>query len=231
LEKKITIAIDGYSACGKSTLAKDLAKELGYIFVDSGAMYRAVSLFALRNKAIIDGEVDTNKLIPLLPKIELNFITENGCDSLFLNGENISNEIRENHVASIVSKVAAVKDVRQRLVSAQQKMGEKGGIIMDGRDIGSVVFPNAELKIFVTAKPEVRVLRRFNELSSKGITTTIEEVRKNLEERDYMDSHREESPLIQVEDAIVLDNSNLSKEEQLSLVIKWVKEAQLKHTF
>jgi CMP/dCMP kinase len=227
LEKKLTIAIDGFSACGKSTLAKDLAKILGYVFVDSGAMYRAVSLFALRNNIIVKEEIDLIELHKLLPKIDLKLEKCDGDDIVLLNGEDVSSEIRENHVAKIVSKIAAVKEVRQMLVQLQQKMGEKGGIIMDGRDIGSVVFPNAELKIFVTANKEVRVLRRYNELLSKGITTTLEDVKKNLEERDYMDTNREESPLIKVSDARVLDNSNLTKLEQLQLVINWVNEIGL----
>ncbi len=224
MKKKLTIAIDGFSACGKSTLAKDLAKNLGFVFVDSGAMYRAVSLFALQNNIISNEEIDIPKLILCLPLIDLKFEKSDDKDIILLNGVDVSDEIRQNHVASIVSKIASVKEVRQKLVEIQQKMGEKGGIIMDGRDIGSVVFPNAELKIFVTAQQEVRVMRRFNELSSKGISTSLDEIQKNLEERDYMDTHRAESPLIQVADARVLDNSSLTREEQLEVVKNWVNE-------
>jgi CMP/dCMP kinase len=222
--KKLTIAIDGFSACGKSTLAKDLAKELRYIFIDSGAMYRGVSLFALRNDLIVNGTVDISKLLTLLDRISLSFRRIGEDDCLFLNGENVSEEIRQAKVADVVSKVAAVKEVRQKLVAEQRLMGENGGIIMDGRDIASVVFPNAELKIFVTAHPDIRVQRRFLELKEKGIELTLEEVKKNLEERDYLDTHRAESPLIQVSDARVLDNSELTKSAQLTLVKEWVDE-------
>ena len=214
MNKKITIAIDGHSACGKSTLAKGLAEKLKYIFIDSGAMYRGAALFALRN-GCVNYDLDKSSLLSLLDQLDLSFKNVSGTNCLFLGEENIEDEIRQPHVASIVSKVATVKEVRVKLVAQQQEMGTNGGIVMDGRDIGSVVFPNAELKLFVTASTDVRSKRRFLELQEKGIKQDIEEVEKNLIERDHIDSTREESPLIQVEDAIVLDNSKLSKEEQL----------------
>jgi cytidylate kinase len=220
--KKLTIAIDGFSACGKSTLAKDLAKKLGYIFIDSGAMYRGVALYCLENKLIIEGEPLVGKIIENLNHVQLEFKTIDQQSFLFLNNRNVSTEIRENAVANVVSKIATIKEVRRKLVSEQQKMGEKGGIIMDGRDIASVVFPNAELKLFVIADTTIRTKRRLDELKSKGIESTFEEVEKNLKERDYIDSTRAESPLIQVKDAIVLDNSNLNREEQLNWVLNLV---------
>jgi len=214
VNKKITIAIDGHSACGKSTLAKGMAAKLNYVFIDSGAMYRGAALFALRN-GCLNPELDKNLLLSLLDQLDLSFKNVKGTNCLFLGAENIEDEIRQPHVAAIVSKVATIKEVRVKLVAQQQEMGANGGIVMDGRDIGSVVFPNAELKLFVTASTAIRSKRRFLELQGKGINQDIGEVEKNLIERDYIDSTREESPLIQVEDAIVLDNSELSKEEQL----------------
>jgi cytidylate kinase len=221
--KKITIAIDGYSACGKSTLAKDLANRLGYIFVDSGAMYRGIALFCLRNDLFTKEGPCIGKIIKALPKIQLTFDKIDDKNTLFLNGENVEAEIRSNDVAKVVSLVASIKEVREKLVLEQQKMGENGGIIMDGRDIGSVVFPKADLKLFVTASEDIRVQRRFDELKSKGLNATIEDVKINLSERDYLDTHREISPLIQVEDAIVLDNSNMTKEEQMEYVLSLIE--------
>lgn len=218
-QKKITIAIDGFSACGKSTLAKDLAKRLAYVFIDSGAMYRAAALYCLKHQLIQDGKLDTVGIDNQLSKIDIHFETVSSESHIFLNGQDVSNEIRESKVAEIVSIVAAYKPIREKLVQAQQEMGAKGGIVMDGRDIGSVVFPHAELKIFVTADPEIRVQRRLSEMLAKGVHTSIEEIRQNLAERDHLDSTREESPLIQVADAIVLDNSHLTKEEQLDWVL------------
>jgi cytidylate kinase len=218
-QKKITIAIDGFSACGKSTLAKDLAKRLAYVFIDSGAMYRAAALYCLKHQLIQDGKLDTVGIDNQLSKIDIHFETVSSESHIFLNGQDVSNEIRESKVAEIVSIVAAYKPIREKLVQAQQEMGAKGGIVMDGRDIGSVVFPDAELKIFVTADPEIRVQRRLSEMLAKGVHTSIEEIRQNLAERDHLDSTREESPLIQVADAIVLDNSQLTKEEQLDWVL------------
>ena len=218
-QKRITIAIDGFSACGKSTLAKDLAKRLGYVFIDSGAMYRAAALYCLRNELIRNGELDKAGIDAQLNQMEIHFETMDSQSHIFLNGQDVSHEIREPKVAEIVSIVAAYKPIRLKLVEAQQKMGARGGIVMDGRDIGSVVFPKAELKLFVTADPEIRVQRRLSEMQAKGIATTVEEVRENLAERDHLDSTRTESPLIQVADALVLDNSQLSKEEQLDWVL------------
>lgn len=224
--KAITIAIDGYSSCGKSTLAKALAKKLGYTFIDSGAMYRGVTLFALRNKLIDGNEVRTKELIESLDNINITFESVPYADKkhLFLNGENVEQEIRNMEVAQHVSAIAAIKEVRTKLVSLQREMGKNGGVVMDGRDIGSVVFPNADLKFFVTASPDIRAQRRFLELSSQGKNVTLEEVEENLMERDRIDTSRAESPLIQVNDAIFLDNSNLSPEEQLEFALSKVKE-------
>jgi len=223
---KITIAIDGFSSCGKSTLAKALAKELNYIFIDSGAMYRGVSLFCIQNNLVENGEIKEDLLIEKLPTIEILFKKneETQKPDLLLNGKNVEHLIRSIDVASIVSKVASIKQVREKLVIEQQKMGEEGGIVMDGRDIGTVVFPNADLKLFVTADPETRAQRRFLELTIKGDKVTVEEIRYNLEERDRIDSSRKESPLRQAKDAILLDNSNLSQDEQLELTLNLVKK-------
>lgn len=218
-QKRITIAIDGFSACGKSTLAKDLAKRLGYVFIDSGAMYRAAALYCLRQHLIQGGELDKAGIDAQLSQMDIHFVAVDAESHIFLNGQDVSTEIREPKVAEIVSIVAAYKPIREKLVEAQQKMGVLGGIVMDGRDIGSVVFPRAELKLFVTADPEIRVQRRLAEMQSKGIDMTVEEVRQNLAERDHLDSTRAESPLIQVADALVLDNSQLTKEEQLDWVL------------
>ena len=217
--KRITIAIDGFSACGKSTLAKDLAKRLGYVFIDSGAMYRAAALYCIQNRLIKDGELAKEEINTHMTRMEIHFEVINQELRVFLNKQDVSNEIREPKVAEIVSIVAAYKPIREKLVQAQQKMGVLGGIVMDGRDIGSVVFPNAELKLFVTADPEIRVQRRLVEMQSKGTKMSVEEVRQNLAERDHLDSTRVESPLIQVSDALVLDNSQLTKEEQLDWVL------------
>jgi cytidylate kinase len=222
--KKITIAIDGFSACGKSTLAKDLAEKLGYIFIDSGAMYRAVSLFCLRNNLIENGIPNLFRIKQELPSVKLQFKRIEDESRLFLNDEDVSVEIRTNAVANIVSKIAAIKEVREKLVAEQRQMGINGGIIMDGRDIGSVVFPHADLKIFVTANEDIRVQRRFKELISKGILCSLEEVRENLKERDFIDSNREISPLIRVPGAMVIDNSNLSREEQVEKVMAIIQE-------
>ena len=224
IKKQITIAIDGYSACGKSTLAKDLAKKLSFIFIDSGAMYRGVALYCLQNNLFdADGNPKQVDIIHALKNITLSFqlINDNNC--LFLNGKNVEELIRGGEVAAVVSKVARIKEVRVKLVMEQQKMGENGGIVMEGRDIGSVVFPKAELKLFITASQEIRAQRRFLELKSKGIEAKINEISSNLAERDLMDSSRKESPLIQVADAIVIDNSKLTREEQLDFVLNLVR--------
>ena len=223
MKKKITIAIDGHSACGKSTLAKGLAKALSYRYVDSGAMYRGATLYALENDCF-EKELDEAKFIHILDDFQLDFKIISGINSLFLNGENVENEIRQPHIAERVSKVARIKKVRRKMVAQQKKWGKNGGIVMDGRDIGSVVFPDAELKLFVTASVDVRTQRRLNELKNNGVTQNFDEVKNNLSERDYLDSTRKESPLIQAEDAIVLDNSELSIEEQLDWALVKVNE-------
>ncbi len=221
--KKLTIAIDGFSSCGKSTLAKELASRLHYIFIDSGAMYRAVTLYCLRHNWILGDQVQLTEIINALPSITIEFkMDDQGNKAIYLNGENCENEIRQGFVASAVSRVAEIKEVREKLVHEQQKMGEKGGIVMDGRDIGTVVFPHADLKLFVTASIEVRTQRRYLELTQKGIEITLEEGKDNLVERDFIDSNRKESPLVQAEDAVLLDNSTMTREEQLQWVLELV---------
>jgi cytidylate kinase len=221
--KKIIITIDGYSSCGKSTLAKALASELNYVFIDSGAMYRAITLYFLRNH--IDWN-DSGEVTKALENISLEFIYSPDTDisEIWLNDENVEWLIRDMVVAENVSEVAAVKEVREFAVAQQRKMGKKKGIVMDGRDIGTTVFPKAELKIFLTAEPAVRVERRFREMIQKNPHITIEEVKSNLEMRDYIDSNREFSPLRKAKDAVVLDNSNLTTKEQLKIALKLVKE-------
>ncbi len=224
-KSKIIIAIDGHSSCGKSTISKELAKRLEYTYVDSGAMYRAVTLFALRNKLISNGVVNSSELIKRLPEIHISFKfnpKEQKSDT-FLNGENIENEIRELEVSNNVSPVATIKEVRAALVEIQKGLGKERGIVMDGRDIGTVVYPNAELKLFVTASATIRAQRRYDELTAKGSAVSYEEILKNVEERDYIDQNRAESPLKKAEDAIVLDNSNMTREEQLNWVLDKVK--------
>ena len=223
---KITIAIDGFSSCGKSTLAKALASELGYIFIDTGAMYRAVALYCFNQGWITTEQIDESSVVNNLDKISLHFERnlENSKLEIFLNNINVEKEIRTLEVSQLVSKIASIKQVRSKLVFEQQKMGENGGVVMDGRDIGSVVFPNAELKLFVTASPEIRVERRYKELLLTEPTISKDAIKSNLEERDYLDTTRTESPLIQTEDAILLDNSNLSPDEQLSVALNLVKE-------
>lgn len=225
--KQLTIAIDGFSSCGKSTLAKELASRLHYIFIDSGAMYRAVTLYCLRHNWILGDQVQLTEIINALPSITIEFkMDDQGNKAIYLNGENCENEIRQGYVASAVSRVAEIKEVREKLVHEQQKMGEKGGIVMDGRDIGTVVFPHADLKLFVTASIEVRTQRRYLELTQKGIEITLEEVKDNLVERDFIDSNRKESPLVQAEDAVLLDNSTMTREEQLQWVLELVGKRQ-----
>jgi cytidylate kinase len=220
---KIIVAIDGYSSCGKSTLARQLASRLEYNYIDSGAMYRAITLYFLRNG------IDTRNhatVLDALANIHLGFILNehSGNSEICINDENVEHQIRDMLVAEKVSEVAAIKEVRAFAVAQQKKMGKKRGIVMDGRDIGTVVFPDAELKVFMTAEPEIRVLRRFEELYPNNPNITIDEVKHNLELRDYIDSNRAESPLRQADDAIVLNNSNMSREEQLEKVIDWVRE-------
>ena len=224
--KKITIAIDGYSSCGKSTLAKDLAKVLNYSFIDSGAMYRGVALYCLYNNIIQNGSVNEEQLIQKLDSIKLHFEYNptSGKSDLYLNNQNVEDKIRTIEVAQIVSKVAAIKEVREQLVKLQQEFGAKGGIVMDGRDIGTVVFPNAELKLFVTASEDIRTERRYLELTAKGENVSREEIKQNLLERDLIDTTRVESPLKQANDASVIDNSNLTREEQLDLVLNMIRK-------
>jgi cytidylate kinase len=226
LNKKITIAIDGFSSTGKSTLAKQLANNLGYVYVDTGAMYRAIALFAMQNGYIGTGNFDKESLITSLPAIRLQFKynPELGFAEMYLNDVNIEKEIRTIEVSSFVSKVAEISEVRSKLVEQQKEMGKDKGIVMDGRDIGTVVFPEAELKIFMTASATTRAQRRYDELLQKGDIVTYEEVLKNVEERDYIDTHRDNSPLVLAEDAIEIDNSYITREEQFEIVLGLVNE-------
>lgn len=215
--KKIVITIDGYSSCGKSTMAKDLAREVGYIYVDTGAMYRAVTLFAMRNGVFDeDDNIDEARLKALLPDVKLTFKlnSETKLPEVCLNGECVERDIRTLEVSQHVSPIAALPFVREKLVEQQQAMGKEKGIVMDGRDIGTVVFPDAELKIFVTASAEIRAQRRFKELEAKGMPANFDEILQNVEQRDYIDTHRETSPLRQADDALVLDNSHLTIADQ-----------------
>ena len=226
--KKITIAIDGYSSCGKSTMAKDLAKEIGYVYVDTGAMYRSVTLYALRhNLFLADGSVDVEKLKPAMADIHISFKfnESTGRPDCYLNGELVEKEIRSLEVSSHVSPIAAVPFVREALVAQQQKMGEEKGIVMDGRDIGTTVFPHAELKIFVTASSHIRAQRRYDELQAKGMPADFDDILKNVEERDYIDTHRETSPLKKADDAITLDNSNMTIPEQKEWLMEQYRKA------
>ncbi|AEA44737.1 (d)CMP kinase [Fluviicola taffensis] len=223
---KITIAIDGYSSCGKSTLAKALAQKMNYTFIDSGAMYRCVALFGIRNGCVLGAhKLNLSCVVSSLPQINIQFgeADEKGNRAVLLNQEDVSDEIRQLEVANIVSEVAAIEEVRSFLVKQQQELGSKGGVVMDGRDIGTVVFPNAQLKLFVTAKPEIRAQRRFLELQAKGETNSMEEILQNLKHRDRIDSTRAISPLTQAKDAQVLDNSEMSELEQLEFVLNLVK--------
>lgn len=221
--KKITIAIDGFSSCGKSTMAKDLAREIGYIYVDTGAMYRSVTLYALRHGMFrADGSIDTGALEAAMPEIRITFKLnkETGRPDTYLNGELVEKDIRTMEVSSKVSPIAALPFVRKALVEQQQMMGREKGIVMDGRDIGTAVFPDAELKVFVTASAEVRAQRRYDELKAKGMKADYASILKNVEERDYIDSHREVSPLRKADDAVELDNSHMTIAEQK----QWLRE-------
>lgn len=223
--KKITIAIDGHSSTGKSTLAKQLAKALDYIYVDSGAMYRAVTLYALEQGFISDEKFDPNALISNIENVNIEFKKEgNNPTVLYLNNKEVSSKIRGMEVSNLVSKVAALPQVRQCLVKDQRKMGQNKGIVMDGRDIGTVVFPEAELKIFMTASAQTRTQRRFNELTAKGEQVDFDEVYENITSRDYKDSTRADSPLTQAKDARVLDNTNLTQSQQYKIVMDWIKD-------
>jgi CMP/dCMP kinase len=223
----ITIAIDGFSSTGKSTIAKQLAQHLGYVYVDSGAMYRAVSLYAIQNGFISENNFNKANFIKALHKIKLGFVfnPNMGFSEIYLNGINVEKEIRTMEVSSVVSKVSEIPEVRHKLVYHQQNMRKQGGIVMDGRDIGTVVFPQAELKIFMTASPEIRAQRRYDELVKRGDIVIYEEVLRNVNERDYIDSHRKNSPLKKTEDAIEIDNSNLSLDEQFTQIMNLVKTA------
>lgn len=227
MTKKITIAIDGFSSTGKSTVAKQLAKELGYVYVDTGAMYRAVTLFALRKEHVNEKNFDSDALVADLPHIKLKFIfnPELGFGEMYLDDENVEKEIRQMEVSQYVSKVAAVPEVREMLVAQQQEMGREKGIVMDGRDIGTVVFPDAELKIFMTASSEERAQRRFKELCERGEKVTYQEVLENVEERDLLDTTRKDSPLVKAEDAQEIDNSHLTLAGQFEKILKLYKEA------
>jgi cytidylate kinase len=217
--RKIIVAIDGFSSSGKSTIAKTLAKEAGYIYIDTGAMYRAVALFCVENNWIGNDAIDEKSLRENIDKIAIRFKTnEEGKTETYLNGKNVEKEIRSLEIANGASRVSTLGFVRKNLVERQQKMGESRGIVMDGRDIGTVVFPNAELKLFVTATPEVRARRRMAELQNKGEDVKYEDVLANVKERDYRDTHRAESPLVRADDAIEIDNSDMTPEKQMELV-------------
>ena len=223
--RKIIIAIDGFSSCGKSTMAKDLAREIGYIYIDSGAMYRAVTLYSLEN-GIFEGEqIDTDRLRKEVGRLKITFKlnVETGRPDTYLDGVNVEGKIRTMEVSSRVSPVAALDFVREAMVAQQQEMGKEKGIVMDGRDIGTTVFPDAELKVFVTASPEIRAQRRYDELKAKGQPASYEEILENVKQRDYIDQHREVSPLRKADDALLLDNSHLSIEEQKAWLMEQYK--------
>ena len=226
--RRLTIAVDGFSSCGKSTFAKALAARFGYIFVDTGAMYRAVTLFALENGAIRSGIVDEEALVALLPKIDIafRFNPARGASDIYVNGDLVEGKIRTIEVSNCVSGVSSIGEVREKLVAMQQQMGRNKGIVMDGRDIGTVVFPDAEIKIFMTADPTVRAQRRYDELTAKGDQVSLEEIEQNVRDRDYQDMHRAISPLRQAEDAIVLDNSAMTVEEQMTWIMERIEEAR-----
>ncbi|MDQ2180553.1 (d)CMP kinase [Marinifilum sp. D714] len=225
-EKKLIIAIDGHSSCGKSTVAKDLAKKIEYTYIDSGAMYRVVTLFAMRNALINNEKVDENKLSHLIDQVSISFQynDEKQRHETYLNGELVEDEIRSLAVSNNVSLIAKIKFVREKMVAFQRELSKEGGVIMDGRDIGTVVFPNAELKIFMTADVEVRAIRRYKELKDKGEEVSLDDIRENVKKRDFIDENRDESPLRKAEDAIVLNNSKLSKEEQLDWIVERMSE-------
>ena len=225
--KKITIAIDGHSSCGKSTMAKDLAREVGYVYVDTGAMYRSVTLYALRNGIFTNNVIDEEALRQQMANIQISFKfnAETGRPDTYLNGELVEHDIRTMEVSNHVSPIATLGFVREAMVAQQQQMGKDKGVVMDGRDIGTVVFPDAELKVFVTASAKVRAQRRYDELKAKGMEADFNEILKNVEERDYIDSHREVSPLRKADDAIELDNSNMTIAEQKQWLMDRFNEA------
>lgn len=226
MNKRITIAIDGFSSTGKSTVAKQLARALGYAYVDTGAMYRAVTLYAMRHSFVSENFIDKEALIKALPNINLKFVFEDsrGYAAIYLNGQNVEDEIRTLEVSKYVSKIAAISEVREKLVSQQQIMGKEKGVVMDGRDIGTVVFPNAELKIFMTATSEERAVRRYKELQEKGEDVQYKEVLKNVQERDHLDTTRKDSPLVKARDAIEINNSSLTIEGQFNKILELSRE-------
>lgn len=226
IKKKLVIAVDGFSSCGKSTFAKAIAKQLQYIFIDSGAMYRATTLFCLENGLFHNQEIDREKLLKFLPeiKINFNFNTDTSVNETLLNETNVENTIRGIEVSEHVSVVSQIKEVRHKLVALQQEMGKAGGIVMDGRDIGTVVFPDADIKLFMTASADVRAQRRFLELKAKNMDVSMSEIKANIEKRDFLDQTREESPLRKADDAILLDNSYMTPEEQMVWFMDLVKK-------
>lgn len=229
IKKKIVVAIDGHSSCGKSTVAKDLAKELSIAYIDTGAMYRAVTLYAMQKGFITDEAIDEMKLIKSLSNIDItfNFNPETKCNETFLNGKSVEKEIRSLEVSNKVSRISAISTVRKQLVIWQREMGASQSVVMDGRDIGTVVFPNADIKIFMTASDNVRAQRRYDELTLKGESVSFDEVLKNIKDRDYIDSTRAESPLRKADDALLLDNSSMSKSEQFEWIIEKMRSKNL----
>ncbi|MFI3324091.1 MAG: (d)CMP kinase [Rikenellaceae bacterium] len=226
IDHKITIAVDGFSSCGKSTFAKAIAARLGYIFIDTGAMYRAVTLYALRSGAVESGVVDPERVVALLPSIRISFSfnAERGASDIYVNGERVEEQIRSIEVSNTVSSVSCIEQVRTMLVSLQQQMGKSGGVVMDGRDIGTVVLPDAQIKLYMTADPAIRAERRFAELTAKGVEVSLEEIERNIRERDAADVSRAISPLRRAVDAIELDNSTMSVEEQMEWFVELYKE-------
>ncbi len=226
MQKKITIAIDGFSSCGKSTLAKQLAKKLDYIYVDTGAMFRAVALYCLNNGLVNENAEEVYKIKDFVDDMKIGFVynAEKKSSEITLDGKNIENEIRNLTIGKIVTKISGIKEVRSKLAKIQIEIGKNKGVVMDGRDIGTVIFPDAELKLFMTADTDVRIQRRYNELISKGQKVTLNEVRENLQLRDHDDTHRKESPLLRADDAIVLDNTNLSINDQLIMIEALAKQ-------
>ena len=224
--RKVTIAIDGYSSCGKSTLAKEIAKNLNYRYVDSGAMYRAVTLYLINNGILKDGNYLKQAVLDALPLITIDFIfnKDKGISETLLNSINVEKDIRTMFVSKQVSPISTIKEVRTKLVDLQQQMGKEGAVVMDGRDIGTVVFPNAEVKLFMTAEPDIRTERRLLEMEENGQKSTFDEVKDNLTKRDYIDINRDVSPLRQAEDALVIDNSEITREEQLEIALNIIKE-------
>jgi cytidylate kinase len=226
MPRKITIAIDGYSSTGKSTMAKALAQHLGYLYVDSGAMYRAVTWWALNNDWIQEHSIDIDQMLQHLPELSLELTTSNeGFMDVWVNGEKITEAIRSMEVAQRVSQIASIAEIRHFLVAKQQQMGQKKGVVMDGRDIGTVVFPDAELKVFVQADAQVRAKRRYDELQAKGQIVDFQEILANVNDRDHQDTHRAVSPLVQAKEARVLDNTQMGREEQLALLVNWADQA------